>query len=291
MRSPRANIIVFWTVQAAALLVFVVPFSWDLAALCAATYLLRMAGVTLAFHRHFAHRAFEPSRPVRFLFALLGTAAMQKGPLWWAGNHVYHHRFADREGDPHSPKRLGFYQAHIGWFLDDVRHDRVHADNPVMRAFAHLSEIRWLDRFYGLPPLGLAAACLGLGGLPALVWGFCLSTTLLAHATFSINTINHLYGPRRFRTSDDSRHDPWTALLTLGEGWHNNHHRYPRAARNGFYWWELDLTFAILRVLQALGSASRMVEVPDHVYHEAREKRPDTVLSVAALRGVPEVEV
>ena len=286
MPSPRANVVVFWVVQVSSLLVLAVPFSWSLLGLCAATYVTRMLGITLGFHRHFAHRSFDLPRPVRFGFALLGTAAMQKGPLWWAGNHVYHHRFADREGDPHSPARAGFYQAHIGWFLDDVRYDSVADDNPVVVAFSRYPEIRLLERFYGMPPLALAAGCYILGGFPALVWGFCLSTTLLAHATFSINTINHLFGSRRFATPDDSRNNAWTALLTLGEGWHNNHHRFPRAARNGFYWWEWDPTFYLVQLLRRLGLAESVVAVPAHVYREAGHSAARPL----GLRPLPEAE-
>jgi stearoyl-CoA desaturase (delta-9 desaturase) len=274
MTVARTNVVVFWAVQASALFVFFVPFSWSLVGLAALTYSARMFGITLGFHRHFAHRAFALSRPARFFWALLGTAAMQKGPLWWAGNHVYHHQNADLDGDPHSPRLRGFYEAHIGWFLDDVTYDRVEPDNPVVRAFGVYPEIRWLDRFYGVPPLVLALATFAGGGFPALVWGFCFSTVALAHATFAINTINHLYGSRRFATPDDSRNNPLTALLAFGEGWHNNHHRYPRAARNGFYWWELDVTYLLIRAMQQLGLASAVRGVPPHVYEEARERRP-----------------
>ena len=216
MPSPRANVVVFWVVQVSSLLALAVPPSWSLVGLCAATYLARMLGITLGFHRHFAHRSFELPRPVRFVFALLGTAAMQKGPLWWAGNHVSHHRFADREGDPHSPARVGFYRAHIGWFLDDVRYDSVPEDNPVVRAFSRYPEIRFLDRFYALPPLALAVGCYALGGLPALVWGFCVSTTLPSPSTRS--TIFSARGgspPPTTRATTPGRHSsPWAKAGT-----------------------------------------------------------------------------
>jgi stearoyl-CoA desaturase (delta-9 desaturase) len=280
--TARLNPVVFWVVQASALLAFFAPFSWALLAVAGLSYLLRMLGITLGFHRHFAHRAFEMSRPVRLFWAILGTAAMQKGPLWWAGNHVYHHRYADREGDPHSPRRDGFYHAHIGWFLDDVRHDQVDARNPVVRHFSRFPEIRWLDRLYALPPLALAAVLFLWGGLPLLVWGFCLPTVALAHATFAINTVNHLVGTRRFPTSDDSRNNPVTALLTLGEGWHNNHHRYQRAARNGFYWWEIDPTHWVIEVMGRLGLAWDIQQVPQRIYREA---------GLAMPPGPPAIEI
>jgi stearoyl-CoA desaturase (delta-9 desaturase) len=198
---------------------------------------------------------------------------MQKGPLWWAGHHVNHHKYADREGDPHSPMVSGVYYAHIGWFLNDAKHEKLEAGNPVVRDFGRAPEIAFLDRFYFVPPLLLAVALFAIGGLPWLVWGFCLPTTTLAHATFAINTVNHLFGTRRFETRDESRNNPITALFAAGEGWHNNHHRYQRAARNGFYWWEFDPTWYVIRTMAALGLAWDVQPVPQRVYDEARAVR------------------
>jgi stearoyl-CoA desaturase (delta-9 desaturase) len=264
------SMVVFWTVQASALLVFAVPFAWPLVALWAASHFLRAIGLTLAFHRYFAHRAFQMSRPARFLWTLIGTAAMQKGPLWWAGHHINHHRFADREGDPHSPAVSGFYYAHIGWFLNDARHDRLAATNPVVRDFSSAPEIVWLERYHFVPPLALAVAMFLAGGWPWLIWGFCLPTMTLAHATFAINTINHMFGSRRFETRDASRNNVFTAVFAAGEGWHNNHHRYQRAARNGFYWWEFDPTWYVIRAMKAVGLAWDVQVVPTRIYEEAR---------------------
>ena len=264
------QVVIFWTVQVSALLAFAVPFRWAYVALWAASHFLRAIGLTLAFHRYFAHRAFRMNRGARFVWTLLGTAAMQKGPIWWAGHHVNHHRFADRDGDPHSPMVSGFYHAHIGWFLDDTKYDRVEKSNPVVRDFSSAAEIAWLDRRFVVPPLALAAALYLAGGVPWLVWGFCLPTMTLAHATFAINTINHLFGSRRFETADDSRNNPLTALFAAGEGWHNNHHRFQRAARNGFYWWEFDPTWYVIRAMQAVGLVWDVQPVPKRIYDEAR---------------------
>ncbi len=266
----KANLALFWSIQASAGLAFFYPPTAGLVALALASHFIRMLGITLCFHRHMAHRAFELPRPVRFLFAWLGTAALQKGPLWWAGNHVYHHRFADTDGDPHSPLISGFFYSHMGWFTHDVRWDNVGPDNPVVREFSRYPEIRWLDRYYAWPGMLLAAGLYFFGGWPALVYGFCVPTFTLAHSTFAINSINHLFGSRRFETRDNSRNNPWTALVTLGEGWHNNHHRFQRAARNGFYWWEIDPTYWTVKALSAFGLASRVVAVPERVYAEAR---------------------
>jgi stearoyl-CoA desaturase (delta-9 desaturase) len=278
MASVRAHVLVFWTVQATALLAFVVPFSWGLAGLGAASYLLRMLGVTLGFHRYFSHRTFQMGRSLRFFWALLGTTAMQKGPIWWASKHVAHHRFADRDGDPHSPGLRGFYYAHVGWFLDDPAQDPVDPHSPVVRDFGLFPEIRLLDRFYFLPPLLLALACALAGGGPGVVWGFCVPTFLLSHATFAINTVNHTLGSRRFETPDNSRNNVLTALLTLGEGWHNNHHRYQRAARNGFYSWELDPTYYLIRLLGLVRLAWAIEPVPERVYREAATARARPLL-------------
>ena len=263
------SIVVFWLVQASALVVFAVPFTWGLVALWAFSHFVRAVGLTLVFHRYLAHRAFQMHRAARFVWAFLGTAAMQKGPLWWAGHHIDHHKYADRDGDPHSPHVSGFYYAHIGWFLNDARHDRIDRSNPVIRDFSRAPELAWLDRYYFVPPLLWAAGMYLVGGLPWLAWGFCLPTVTLAHATFAINTVNHLCGTRRFDTPDDSRNNLLTAIFAAGEGWHNNHHRYQRAARNGFYWWEVDPTYALIRLMEWLGLAWDVQSVPERIYREA----------------------
>ena len=274
------NTVVFWLVQSSALLVFTVPFSAGLVALWALSHFLRAIGLTLAFHRYFAHRAFRMHRLTQFVWALIGTAAMQKGPLWWAGHHVDHHRFADRDGDPHSPKVSGIYYAHIGWFLHDSANDTLQASNPVVRDFGKYPEIAFLDRFFVLPPLALALGLYLAGGYSWLVWGFCVPTVTLAHATFAINTVNHLFGTRRFDTIDESRNNAFTAFFAVGEGWHNNHHRYQRAARNGFYWWEFDPTWYVIRAMQALGLAWDVQTVPARIYAEARETQARKALRV-----------
>ncbi len=283
----RVNLVLFWSIQASALLAFAYPPTLGLVALALASHYGRMIGITLCFHRHMAHRAFHLSRRVRFLFAWLGVSALQKGPLWWAGNHLYHHKFADREGDPHSPIASSFYHAHMGWFTNDIRWDNVSADNPVVREFSRFPEIRWLDRYYAVPPILLALGLFLAGGWPALVYGFCLPTFTLAHSTFAINSINHLFGSRRFATNDNSRNNFWTTLLTLGEGWHNNHHRFQRAARNGFYWWEIDPTFWTVKALAALGLATDVVAVPARVYAEARRAAPRTPSLASSVEELP----
>jgi stearoyl-CoA desaturase (Delta-9 desaturase) len=278
------QVTIFWTIQASALLVFAVPFRWAYVALWAGAHFVRAVGLTLAFHRYYAHRAFKMGRVTRFVWTFIGTAAMQKGPLWWAGHHVNHHKFADREGDPHSPMVSGVYYAHLGWFLNDTKYDRVEATNPVIRDFSTVPEIAFLDRFFGVPPLMMGVALYLAGGVPWVVWGFCLPTMTLAHATFAINSINHMFGSRRFETVDESRNNPLTAFFAAGEGWHNNHHRFQRAARNGFYWWELDITWYVIRLMQAVGLAWDVQPVPKRIYEEAR-----VVKAQRAVRTIPSV--
>ena len=235
------------------------------------SHFLRAIGLTLAFHRYFAHRSFQMNRGARFFWAFVGTCAMQKGPIWWAGHHVNHHRYADRDGDPHSPRVSGFYYAHLGWFLNDSRHHKLDPSNQVLRNFGSVPEIAWLERFNVVPPIVLAAAMYLYGGFPWLIWGFCLPTMTLSHATFAINTVNHMFGTRRFKTADDSTNNALTAFFAVGEGWHNNHHRYQRAARNGFYWWEYDPTYYMIRLMEKVGLAWDVQGVPERIYREARE--------------------
>jgi stearoyl-CoA desaturase (Delta-9 desaturase) len=291
------QISIFWFVQASALLVLFVPFEWGDLGLWGASHFVRAIGLTLCFHRYLAHRAFKMNRVAQFVWAFIGTAAMQKGPLWWAGHHVNHHKYADRDGDPHSPMVSGFYYAHIGWFLNDTRYDVVEATNPVIRDFSKVPELVWLDRYHFVPPLALAIALFLAGGMPSLVYGFCLPTMTLAHATFCINTVNHMFGSRRFETVDESRNNPVTAFFAVGEGWHNNHHRYQRAARNGFYWWEFDPTWYVIRAMAALKLAWDVQPVPERIYAEARARKrkvlapaPEDALVAMPLDLVEEVE-
>ena len=272
--KKKLTMSLFWLVQASSLLVLFVPFSFGMVAMWAVSHFLRAIGLTLTYHRYFAHRAFRMGRVTQFVWSWIAASAMQKGPLWWAGHHVTHHKFADREGDPHSPIISGFYHAHVGWFLNDVRNDRLSDTNPVIRDFGIYPELRLLDEFYWVPPLLLAIALYVYGGMPWLVWGFLLPTTTLAHATFAINTVNHLYGSRRFDTVDESRNNVITAVFAAGEGWHNNHHRYQRSARNGFYWWEFDPTWYVIKAMSLVGLAWDLQAVPERIYREAREKAP-----------------
>jgi len=256
-------------------------------AIAVALYVVRMFAVTAFYHRYFSHRSFSTSRPAQFLFALLGASAVQRGPIWWASHHRHHHRHSDRPADCHSPREHGFLWSHVGWVLATGNF----AGRPsLVPDLVRYPELRWLDRYDAAAPAALAVALYALGawleraapglgtsGGQLLVWGFCISTVVLYHATFTINSLAHRYGTRRYATRDESRNNPWLALLTLGEGWHNNHHHYPSAARQGFYWWEIDLSYYGLRLLAALGLVWDLRPVPVAIRerHGARiEGRP-----------------
>lgn len=218
--------------------------------LCAFTYFIRMFGITGGYHRYFAHRSYKTSRVGQFLLACLGCSAMQKGPLWWASHHRQHHRFSDTPDDPHSPHETSFWWAHVGWILSEE-----HVDTPwhAIRDWARYPELRLLDRYHWTPGLLLAICCYLVGGLAGLGWGFFVSTVLVYHATFSINSLSHLLGKRRYMTNDDSRNNFVLALITLGEGWHNNHHHYQSSANQGFFWWEIDISYCVIRTLAFCG--------------------------------------
>ncbi len=226
--------------------------------LCVVCYFVRMFGITAGYHRYFAHRSYKTSRIMQFLIACLGCSALQKGPLWWASHHRQHHRFSDTPDDPHSPHATSFWWSHLGWILSE---DHTHTPWDVIRDWSLYPELRWLDRWHWIPGLLLAGVCWLIGyavggwagAWSALVCGFVISTVILYHATFSINSLSHLLGKRRYATDDDSRNNFFLALLTMGEGWHNNHHHYQSSANQGFFWWEIDLSYYLIRTMSWLG--------------------------------------
>ncbi len=235
-------------------------------------YLVRMFAITGFYHRYFSHRSFKTSRPVQFIFAVIGAASVQRGPLWWAAHHRHHHATAEKEDDPHSPVHHGLWWSHTGWFLT---REHFPVQEKRVRDLQTYPELRFLDRFDIVVPVLLAvgllltgialesrAPQLGTNGAQMLVWGFFVSTVALYHGTFTINSLAHRWGQRRYATADNSRNNFWLALLTLGEGWHNNHHHYPVSAKQGFYWWEIDMTYYALRVMAALGLVWELKPVP-----------------------------
>jgi stearoyl-CoA desaturase (delta-9 desaturase) len=274
------RILPFILLHIAVLGVFFVGFSPIALIVAIALYALRMFAITGFYHRYFAHKAFKTSRPVQFIFAFLAASAAQRGPLWWASHHRHHHANSDKPDDSHSPVQHGFIWSHLNWFLTNKNFP---PKNERVKDLLAFPELKFLDRFDAIAPLCLAislyalglvlevyAPNLGTSGLQMLVWGFVISTIFLYHMTFTVNSLAHVWGKRRFNTSDQSRNNSLLAILTLGEGWHNNHHHYPSAARQGFYWWEIDLTYYGLKIMSALGLIWDLRKVPAEVLSHKR---------------------
>ncbi len=257
------------------LAVFWVGWSWTAVGVAVLLYFVRMFAITGFYHRYFSHKAFKTNRFWQFIFGVMGNASVQRGPLWWAAHHRHHHRYTDQEQDVHSPSRHGFWWSHIGWLTSKANFPTKY---KYVAEWAKYPELRWLNRFDTVIPILLAVALyifgtlldrfaphLGTNGMQMLVWGFFISTTVLLHATVTINSLDHMYGRRRYDTRDTSRNNVLLALITLGEGWHNNHHHFAVSARQGFFWWEIDITYYALVLLARLGIVSDLRSVPEHV--------------------------
>ncbi len=241
---------------------------WSSAALAAAfgLYAIRMFAITGFYHRYFSHRTFKTSRVAQFVFALIGASSVQRGPLWWAAHHRKHHRHSDGENDVHSPHQHGFWWSHMGWITSPRNFP---TDFDEVRDLSRYSELRFLDRFDIIVPFVLAVGLFLIGGAQLLVWGFFVSTIALFHCTCFINSLAHQFGTQRYDTGDQSRNNFLLALLTFGEGWHNNHHKFPGSTRQGFFWWEIDLTFYGLRALEALGVIKDLRQPPKRILGSA----------------------
>ncbi len=251
---------------------------------CFVLYLVRMWAVTAGYHRYFSHRTFKTSRVFQFVLAFLAQTSAQKGALWWAAHHRHHHRHSDAKEDIHSPVQRGFIYAHVGWIFDHTSD----TDLSKVKDLARYPELRWLNRYYLLPPILIAVIVALLFGGSGLFVGFMLSTVLLWHGTFSINSLAHVIGRRRYQTRDNSRNSMTLALLTLGEGWHNNHHYYPGSTRQGFRWWEIDITYYVLRGLAALRIVWDLREPPARVFQPAS---PSTEVEARAAPHVASSEI
>ena len=262
-------------------------WSWTAVGIAAALYFVRMFAITAIYHRYFCHRAYHTSRVTQFLFALFGLTAMQRGPLWWAAVHRHHHAHSDDEHDVHSPGMKGFLWAHIGWLTSSRNFP---TDYRRVKDLAKFPELVFLNRFDILGPalllvflyslgatLEVFAPGLGTSGLQLVIWGFFISTTVLFHATCFVNSLAHCFGNQRFDNEDDSRNSLLLALITLGEGWHNNHHHYQASARQGFYWWEIDISYYLIRLMGLLGIVWNIKAVPVAVYEKAA--RPESAIA------------
>lgn len=271
----------FFFVHAMCLAVIWVGISPVAVIVCLFFFWLRMFAITGFYHRYFSHRSFKTNRFWQFIFAFIANTSAQRGPLWWASHHRKHHKFSDEKEDRHSPVQHGFWWSHVGWFICE---SAFKTDYSVIKDLAKYPELKFLNRFDILAPAILALftfilgeilnaywPSLGTNGLQMLIWGFFISTVILFHATFTINSLGHIYGKRRFKTKDSSRNNPWLAFITLGEGWHNNHHRFAVSARQGFYWWELDITYYTLKILSFFRIVSDLNPVPSRILEEGRE--------------------
>jgi stearoyl-CoA desaturase (delta-9 desaturase) len=271
-RTDWARMIPFLAMHAVCLAVIWVGFSWVAFAVTVTLYVVRMFAITGFYHRYFSHRTFKTSRAGQFIFGLLGASAVQRGPIWWAAHHRHHHVHSDKAEDVHSPVQHGFFWSHMGWFMSSKHFV---ADLSRVKDLLKYPELRFLDRFdIAIPTLlgvgvflfGIllkhVAPGLGTNGWQMLVWGFFISTVLVYHGTYTINSLSHVFGRQRYKTGDASRNNVWLAIITLGEGWHNNHHHYPASVRQGFYWWEFDITFYMLKLMSFLGLIWDLKPVP-----------------------------
>jgi stearoyl-CoA desaturase (Delta-9 desaturase) len=286
--------------------VFFVGWSWLAVSIAAFLYALRVFTLTGFYHRYFSHRSFKTWRIVQFVFAVIGCSSVQRGPLWWAAHHRHHHVHSDDPEDLHSPKQQGILWAHMGWFLTPKASK---TNYKVIPDFAKYPELRFLDRFDLIVPIALAVLLFCFGafiawGMPAsdvaefgwnpfverpvtgtqlLVWGFFVSTIAVYHVTYLVNSATHIIGTRRYETKDDSKNSMIVALLTFGEGWHNNHHYYPNSTRQGFYWWEIDLTFYILSFMSMLGLVWDLKAVPERI----REPKKKPAMQPVPIEATP----
>lgn len=246
--------------------------------LAVALYFGRMFAVTAGYHRYFAHRSYRTSRWFQFVLAFLSETSLHRGVLWWSAKHRHHHRHSDTPEDVHSPGIHGFLFAHLGWIF---ARERGRADYDLVKDLAQYPELVWLDRFEKLPGILLAVACFLIGGWPGLFVGFFLSTTVLFHGVFAINSLAHTFGRQRYLTGDDSRNSFLLALITMGEGWHNNHHYYQSSTRQGWRWWEIDATYWILFLMSRVGLVHDLKGPPEDVLEGERRLSRRAVEKVA----------
>ena len=262
-----------------ALLVFFTPFAWPCLAILLISYAARMFAITAFYHRYFSHRTFKTNRLVQFLGAFVACASGQRGPLWWAAHHRMHHRHSDTEHDSHSPHHKNFLWSHTLWFMTDYALPTFLKEIP---DWAKFKELRFINRYDWIAVLFLALGCYflgewatfqawtGMNGLSMLAWGFFLPTVLLYHATFSVNSLTHMFGNKKYDTGDESRNNWFVSIITFGEGWHNNHHFFPGAARQGFTFWELDPAYYTLKMMSLFGLVSDLRPVPAWVKEKAK---------------------
>lgn len=269
-RLELAGAVPFLVIHLAALIgAFLVEWTTEAIVLALVSYWVRMFGVTAGYHRYFSHRTFKMSRFGQFLMAFLAQSSAQRGALWWAAHHRHHHKYSDEPEDVHSPVQRGFWYSHVGWIFSG--NSQTHDDR--IKDLTKYPELVWLDRHHHIPAIVVALLSYYLAGASGLFIGFFLSTVVLWHATFTINSLSHVWGTRRYETRDDSRNNAFLAFITLGEGWHNNHHHYQASVRQGFAWWEVDLTYLALKGMAAVGMVSDIREPPKRIMDSLQNRR------------------
>jgi stearoyl-CoA desaturase (delta-9 desaturase) len=269
----------FLAIHVLGVLGVVLGASWQAWVLCIALYWVRMFFVTGAYHRYFSHRTYKTSRWMQFILAFMAETTAQRGALWWAATHRDHHKFSDTDRDPHSPVKWGLMHAQFGWLYD---HNGL-TDYARVKDLAKYPELVVLNKLWLVPPAILGTLCWAFLGWDGLLVGFMFSTVLLWHGTFTINSLAHVWGSRRYPTTDDSRNNLWLALLTMGEGWHNNHHHFMNSTRQGFYWWEIDMTYYVLKAMSWVGLVWDLKEPPARVYEQAKPDAADVEGEDAAV--------
>jgi stearoyl-CoA desaturase (delta-9 desaturase) len=229
-------------------------FSWTNLAVALALHWIAVGfGISLGYHRLHTHRGFKTSKAFEYFLAICGTLTLEGGPMFWVATHRQHHQLSDQEGDPHSPRDGGFW-AHMGWILfGDTHHNNTELMGKYAPDLGREPFYRWLNTYHYLPLTTLGLILLAVGGWSMVLWGIFLRVIVGLHATWLVNSATHMWGSRRFETRDDSRNSWWVALLTFGEGWHNNHHAHPVSARHGLAWYEFDISWITLRILNAFG--------------------------------------
>ncbi len=276
-----ARIVPFVMLHLSCLLIFIVGVSKVAIIIALTLYWARIFSIGAFYHRYFSHRTFKTNRAWQFIFAVLGSSSAQRGPIWWAAHHRHHHQVTDTEKDPHSPWSQSFWKSHLGWFLTSKN---FHYDKNKVKDLLKFPELCWIDRYDVIVPILLMIILYLIGetlkvydpglkctGAQLIIWGFSISTVATLHTTVSINSFGHKYGTKRYKTGDQSRNNFLLALLTFGEGWHNNHHRYPATARQGFHWWEIDITYYILITMEKMKIIKDLKRVPKHIIEEKQK--------------------
>lgn len=255
-------ILVVLSIHLAPISAFFTPFHNSDIYLFIGSYALRVFCLTAGYHRYFSHKTFETSRIFQFILAYVAACALQGGPLWWASHHRQHHHRADLAEDVHSPTQYGFWHSHFLWFMQKKN---LSAHYGLIKDFSRFPELRWLERYWYLCPLPMLGALYFFCGWNGVIWGFLVPTVFVNNVTYSVNSLLHLIGSRPYNTKDDSRNHFWLALLTFGEGWHNNHHRYPGSAQQGFKWYQIDITYYILVLLAKCRLVHHLKPVPHKI--------------------------